>query len=748
MQGPIVGTGAGADTLGMTSFTYFAAGSAIGDPDLGDYEGTLQWYNLMRGLLPRPAYPDGEPWINPVTGEASKFTLSGDPVLGSGWIDGETLPPGDRRIVMSSGPFTMAVGDTQDVVVGQISALGTSNLSSVSLLKFYDTFAQFAYDQDFDLPVPPATPQVEAVELDGEIILNWGQNEEAVTRTEDPISKGFRFEGYNVYQLPSATSQISEGVKVATFDILNNTSLIIEPVFDPETGFVVEKPTQQAPNEGIKRFIEIDRDNVRSRPLSNGVNYYFAVTAYSVLEGGGGDLPFRRLESSPALLTVTPQPQKPNLVVNANQGDTLSVEQVSGTSDGVITPIVVDPTAVSGDTYTVLFDTTDTGDVVWHLLNETSGDTLYRNQSNQSNDSDYPIVDGVIVKVSGPPPGFNNISEVAWGGDPVDPPDAVWHGLNSTADYFVSAGGGSGDMDRLTRYIEYAAPRDFEMRFTEAGGYGVYAFEDDKIATTPFELWDIGVSTPDDPSDDKRMIPFLNSEAGTSDSWGYATGSSYYFSGYPISDWVYWMDPFVMDPGSGSYDNFEAAAIAAGGAGAQYPYDGGSPHWGYFVNLYGGFVYPIGRMVLGDFAADGTPPPAGTTIRLVTNKPNGYGDSFQFTSPDPVSQEQITEAEVEDINVFPNPYYGYQDLETGRFNKFVTFTHLPQAATIRIFNLAGIMVRKIEHDSESQFERWDLTNQDELPVASGIYIAHVETESGSKVLKLAIVQEQQILQRY
>jgi hypothetical protein len=239
------------------------------------------------------------------------------------------------------------------------------------------------------------------------------------------------------------------------------------------------------------------------------------------------------------------------------------------------------------------------------------------------------------------------------------------------------------------------------------------------------------------------MIPFLLSEAGTADSWGYATGSSYYFSGYPISDWVYWMDP----EGTDGYDNF-AAQAASDGAGNTYDYANDGSTDGYWANFYGGFVYPIGRFVLGDFADDGTPPPAGTTIRLVTNKPNGKGDAFQFTSPAPVSQEQITEAEVEDINVFPNPYYGYQNLETGRFNKFVTFTHLPQTATIRIFNLAGIMVRKIEHDSEEQFQRWDLTNQDELPVASGIYIAHVETENGSKVLKLAIVQEQQILQRY
>ena len=47
--------------------------------------------------------------------------------------------------------------------------------------------------------------------------------------------------------------------------------------------------------------------------------------------------------------------------------------------------------------------------------------------------------------------------------------------------------------------------------------------------------------------------------------------------------------------------------------------------------------------------------------------------------------------------------------------------------------------------------QWNLQNQIGLPVASGMYIAHVEGvltangETVSKVLKLAVIQEQEIL---
>ena len=123
LQGPpdnmdIDGDGDTEEYLGMTSFTYFGAGSAISDPDLSEYAGSLQFFNLMEGYLPRPEYPTQIPFTDPFTGEETKFVLSGDPTSGSGWIDGIQLPPGDRRMVMASGPFRLNLGEEADVVLG------------------------------------------------------------------------------------------------------------------------------------------------------------------------------------------------------------------------------------------------------------------------------------------------------------------------------------------------------------------------------------------------------------------------------------------------------------------------------------------------------------------------------------------------------------------------------------------------------------------------------------------------------
>src|SRR5690606_22304852 len=132
----------------------------------------------------------------------------------------------------------------------------------------------------------------------------------------------------------------------------------------------------------------------------------------------------------------------------------------------------------------------------------------------------------------------------------------------------------------------------FEMRFTEAGGYCVYAFDDDMVATVPFEIWDIGIGTPDDPSDDVRMIPFcLGAPDGTTFSdWTQSIEAGYSEAGqveawanYPIWSAIYWMDP---EPGTDGYAAFHAVAEATG-AGNIYPSASDGSTDGYFANFYG-----------------------------------------------------------------------------------------------------------------------------------------------------------------
>jgi len=140
----------GYHNLPMTSFNFFINQNPLyEDPVNADYQGTVQWYRLMKGLIGS----NGIQYTNPVTNRPTPFVLSGDPVAGTGWIDGTIAGPGDRRMAMSSGPFTMMPGDTQEVVVANLASRGADYLSSITALKTDDKVAQRVYNSLFrDLP--------------------------------------------------------------------------------------------------------------------------------------------------------------------------------------------------------------------------------------------------------------------------------------------------------------------------------------------------------------------------------------------------------------------------------------------------------------------------------------------------------------------------------------------------------------------------------------------------------------------
>ena len=120
-------------------------------------------------------------------------------------------------------------------------------------------------------------------------------------------------------------------------------------------------------------------------------------------------------------------------------------------------------------------------------------------------------------------------------------------------------------------------------------------------------------------------------------------------------------------------------------------------------------------------------------------------DVFSFSTQE---MSTVSSNDVSGVSVYPNPYYGFHELETSRKDKYVSFNHLPQQATIDIYTMGGTYVRQIEKDDISQFARWDLENQYGYPVASGLYIVRVTSGGEEKILKLALVQETQVLKYY
>ncbi|MCU0433055.1 MAG: T9SS type A sorting domain-containing protein [Bacteroidia bacterium] len=89
------------------------------------------------------------------------------------------------------------------------------------------------------------------------------------------------------------------------------------------------------------------------------------------------------------------------------------------------------------------------------------------------------------------------------------------------------------------------------------------------------------------------------------------------------------------------------------------------------------------------------------------------------------------------INVVPNPYYAYSGYEKNQLDNRVKITNLPDKCRIRIYTVSGTLVRTYtKDDSQITSLDWDLKNQAGIPLASGLYIIHVEVPGvGEKILK-------------
>lgn len=719
----------------MSSFSYFAAGGTWSDPDF-NYNGTLEFYNLMRGFLPIPRYPNSVPFptsVADVTPEGT-FLLTGDPVAGIGKIDGSVDGPGDRRIMVTNGPITLQLGDTAQVVLALVYGLGTDNLSSITALKQNDLTAQIVFDQLFQLPsIDP--PNVSIANLDKEIVLNWGGDATNLEKIENFSDQGYVFEGYEVYQVPSTSASLSEGILLGTFDAVNGVTAIYDTVVDAN-GFNIPVLSAQGTDKGLQRYFTVKTDQIRKTALRNGQEYYFAVVAYAY--NPSPLLPFHVLRSPFVVLTAIPQQPNPGLRYGAIVGDTLDVVHAVGQSDGKVTAIVVDPTKINGHSYEVTFRF-ESGETFYDITDVTENPPVVKahNLTNQSGDENYPVVDGVLIKVEGPP--LLGKDWTAYGGerwltgDPANGGELMFGSAFLGPNFWGETTVLPGDLkDVRVEAYQIASYADTNGN----GRYDVgeiYTVDPNKgqianlyqtwgagnwlsSSLVPFKFYDISSNPP-------RQLSVIVRDRNANGQWDPhtdATPFNYIF----VLDSDYDPTGNNWNPTAGGRDFME-----------EIIQNGGPVLWSFWW-------YPRGTRE--QFAND-------FTMEFYAPKVNTSADKFTFVSKSNSVNSELAKADVEKINVFPNPYYGYHYRETAPNNKYVTFSHLPDQATIRIFDLSGVLVRTIEHSSNNgQFETWDLQNDNNLPVASGVYIVYIDMPQlgKTKILKLAIIQEQQMLKVY
>ena len=733
----------GKKDLGLTAFTVYLNGHPpYNDPAQGQPRGSIEFYRYLTGYL-----WNGEPFTDPNTQEDVKFVVAGDPVEGTGWYEGPGWPggppPKDRRHVMASGPFELAPGDSQEVVIGIVIAVGQDNIDSITELKRKDKSAQIAYDLNFQLTPSPPSPELTGVARDKSITLYWESNAESYDEG-DPLLYGqkdstgapladttYTFQGYQIWQYKDLAGTDPKLLKI--YDVADSIATIWD--IRVINGINVLVPVIVGPDEGVRHSLTIVDDKYGNKPLCNGNPYYFSVTAYGYSPNSSPTY----LENPPVIIEVKPETQKIDLSYTHDLGDKILADHISGDASGKLELKIVDPDALTGHEYRAyIHGAADS--LSYTFVDVTDNDTILAEDTYFSDDTvSTEVYDGFMIlmqdvgqdTINSLPGsqkyGLKEVLEIKGpNGQVLDQPVKVLGNLNSTGEWKVLGYGANADQRLNIDWQDAIGFDNYEIRFTSSGseyyatGFA-YSFtpqtkSDPKgKGTVPFEIWNVGRDLESD-ADDFRLTIKVQDCLRT-DTLAVVTDTA--FTQLENGNWeaiyAYFSDSTYQEP---------------------LPETSGKSE--------------ITDHKLGAIIFNGDLPHEGTVIRFNTWRPLVEGNVYSIVATAPnIADNKQAKNSLDDISVFPNPYFGFNRLERDKYQRFVRFTNLPTNVTVRIYSIAGVFIQRIDkNDPTTQWLDWNLCNKDGMPVASGIYIAHLDMPGiGSKVLKIAVIKEQQFIDR-
>ena len=710
-RGPIVQVSPGVyDTLGMTSFNKYINGT--------DPASAQETYNYMSGLKGdgTPIHVNDDP-LQPIT----HYQVSG---LNPGGVSGPTnwldSNPADRRLFLSSGPFTMAPGDTQEVVTAIIIGRGSDRIASINDMKSKDAIAQLVFNLNFDIPAPPPAPTVYAQALDKGIRLIWGSEPVGNVQINPSLGQEFHFEGIRVWQM-SSNSADADPTVIATFDESNGVTSIFSDEFNAGSGVVERQLKVAGSDAGVSFQIDIAQDQIKGGSLVNNQDYYYAVTAYSydvnndapyIVGGNQIGIVSEVLESARNPIRI--QPRSSSAVFNVQATATSSGAL---NPDGVVEAEQVVQGDITGDLYRVTFDDLER----WTLTNVTDATTLLSNQTNISGGFDTPVTEGFMLRVTAPR------GIVAYGE------------LNADSTMTDMSGGGTDSLgvwhfSDFAPFLFVGTPtnHDYEIRVLPdttqyAWTYGSGEVSFVQTYKIPFEIWDLGFNSLSDASDDVKLSLMARDRQSPPDGmWDW--NDRIYVREIPYAS-VAW-----TTPGTKSTD---------------YVPDGSDQSLGPFQFNLNDPSYKTAN-------PDSLIPPP-TTIRLISARFTS-ADEYEFrTSPVGSSPGSVVGNDLKKVLAVPNPYYAHSAYELTQFDRVMKFTNIPAShkVTLRIFNLAGDLVRTITREPTTADEMaqatlsWDLSTERNLPVASGVYIYRLDVDGvGSKTDRIAVFIEQERLDNF
>jgi len=782
----------GAKNLPLGSFVHYMQGH----PTQGDPDNTQQMRSYAIGRNQQGATVDPCNWLfgavygQPCTEINPVFMYSGDPVSLTGWIN---TNPDDQRQMSNTGPFKLEKNKPVDIVVAYVGGRSNSALNSLKEVKRIDRSAQFVYQNNFNYPAPPpvVTPVISTG--DQSITLTW---ETSPQLGYGATGRGYNmvFEGYevNMYQTNS-TSELEGGrnnkILLASYDVANGinnvleengVSLEIKKIY--EQGTQLDSALYIDPTTG-RVSLKITTDPFANAPLIKGKPYFISIDAFALnreeivrMDALGnylipGTAAVGIISTIPTILNdgVSGVGIVPGKDTYAPYKEGIETEKVAGPSVSKILYSVVDKSKVTNDIYEVSFDWDSTStlyNLLYSIKNKTTGQILFDSlQQYDTYDVRYSA-DGVMLNVEWIDPGVDTVEfkgSEKWftdgwqhdsigvfyvGKDFVNPngiPDVIAT-KNSTAINVVNdvrrVELRFGQTGKAYRYVKKP------IRFTAGGGNLDSAFLD-----VPFQAW-----IKDDRYGTERQLAVGFTEtAFNGDSLGKADGK--YDPGTNVAGSKEYILIFnaPYDP-TGSQVEFTgtgtgSAAQKVADLGNGYAMDPTNPKSTDSLKNIAKSPYFNAMFVVGlQRTSDATAFNPTGTYSININYPLTTKDVYTYKVDTDLSVDEEKER-WQKVNVFPNPLFAHNPLVsyTGQAadDPYITFSNLPNQVTIKIYSLSGALLRTLTKDNFSPFFTWNLKNEDNLRVASGMYIAIVSNpQFGDKILKFAIIMPQKQITQF
>ncbi len=788
--------------LPLTSFAFWDSFSS--DIPLGCYTFAKILYNYLKGYSGTSDLSNPTPFIigaGPRKGQPTRFPLSGDPISGTGDVDGkEQNPiPGDRRILLSSGPFTLLPGAQQEIifaVIGGMDRKGTSDLpahlSALQLVKEYAPVFQQACQQTpviaeaksfkshpdtrhtaihlkanfYNSDISDCTARFRPVS-GGEPVFyiklyDDGLHEDGPLHDHtwaNKLTVENQKHAYNIDLItPSQTiNNVLAGQALRPAPVLENWKIIREngkqdhkidryetvclqfDVSNPDSLHAIDTLLiEDVPKYGPPR--PLFRLSLAPGATSQTDSLTYTLQVPNRFRGDSISINLR-LRFDGIAQNLSPTFPVTEWLPHASRGTVLDIQSATGWPDNVI-PVIADPSALTGHRYEISVDqsVSDSTQFTWELTDLTENKTLLKQQpAGHSADELFPVIHGIEFKVYNQRD-FYDFQTVANANGPLNPPEgAVYpsrlgphpfpgHSLiterqqsdnrrwiisaftEHVYDYDEFLNATTQDGALWKRILAY----DYEIRFTGGGNMGTDSTS--VLYDIPFELWNIGINTPDDPGDDFRMIPLITDINGN-EIFDNRIGCQ------TCTELFSWLLPQDITPGETGYQT------------AVSQIQSGTFQVDTYEAVFSNMQFTELSCNIND-PSQPTMPEQGTVFRILTRKPLQDGDRFVLQAPKAQADNIYGRALTFTLDQnYPNPF---NSQTTIRFE-----SSLNSEVEIEIFDLLGRRIRHFTRNLKGRIPQtliWDGTNEQGEPAGSGIYFYRLRNAHFSKSLKMILLR--------